>query len=147
MSRYPSAYGHTPSYKSVGSLPSYPSALGSRNLDLEMTSGLSGRSTLGSGLDREISSLTSSLKTDPLMKTSSALASSGHSGSSSAYKSEQYSSVDGRPAKHESSYDSTYRSRAVGDSGIPHSSYSHSLGSYSSDRPYKNTSSHFSYNI
>ena len=39
MSKYPSAYGHTPSYRSVGSMPSasstiYPSALGSRDSDL-----------------------------------------------------------------------------------------------------------------
>lgn len=43
MSRYPSAYGHTPSYKSVGGLSSYPSALSSstsssltRDMDREM---------------------------------------------------------------------------------------------------------------
>ena len=34
MSRYPSAYGHTPSYRSVGSMPVYPSALGARDSDL-----------------------------------------------------------------------------------------------------------------
>ena len=44
MSRYPSAYGHTPTYKSVGGLSSYPSALSSssttsssvREMDREM---------------------------------------------------------------------------------------------------------------
>ena len=34
MSRYPSAYGHTPSYRSVGGMPAYPSALGARDSDL-----------------------------------------------------------------------------------------------------------------
>ena len=42
MSRYPSAYGYTPSYKTVGGSSSYPSALDtgssglSRDLDREM---------------------------------------------------------------------------------------------------------------
>ena len=34
MSRYPSAYGHTPSYRSLGGMPAYPSALGARDSDL-----------------------------------------------------------------------------------------------------------------
>ena len=37
MSRYPSAHGHTPSYRSVGSMPVYPSALGPRDLEFEVS--------------------------------------------------------------------------------------------------------------
>merc|ERR1711935_875466 len=170
MSRYPSAFGHTPSYRSLGATPVFPSALGSRDLNLETPTVRSGRlgravssigsdidrdlssmtsnlrtvrssSVLGSQFDRDISSLTSSLRTDPLLQYSSPLSTSTHSSSNSAYKSEQYSSasrsVDGRPPKHESSYDSTHKSRTVGDSGIPHSSYAHQSRTYSSDRPYR----------
>ena len=51
MSRYPSAHGHTPSYKSLGSGAgsSYPSALGSSVLD-------SG-SSLGRDMDREMAAI------------------------------------------------------------------------------------------
>ena len=42
MSRYPSAYGHTPSYKSSSLSSGYPSALGSSVLDS------------GSGLSRDM---------------------------------------------------------------------------------------------
>ena len=42
MSRYPSAYGHTPSYKSASLGSSYPSALGSSVMDS------------GSGLSRDM---------------------------------------------------------------------------------------------
>merc|ERR1711935_718451 len=172
MSRYPSAFGHTPSYRSLGATPVFPSALGSRDLNLEtptvrsgrlgravssigsdidrelssMTSNLrTGRSSsvLGSQFDKEISSLTSSLRTDPLLQYSSPLSTSTHSSSNSTYKSEQCSSasrsVGGRPPKHDSSFDSTYKSRTVGDSGIPHSGYAHQSRTYSSNKPYGNT--------
>jgi hypothetical protein len=36
MSRYPSAHGHTPSYRSLGSMPVYPSALGPRDYEFEV---------------------------------------------------------------------------------------------------------------
>ena len=52
MSRYPSAYGHTPSYKSVGGLTgsSYPSALGS-------SLGSSTSSSLTRDMDREMGAM------------------------------------------------------------------------------------------
>ena len=63
MSRYPSAYGHTPSYRSLGAMPVYPSALGARDLDIELPSLRSGRmgralSSFGDEIDRELSSMT-----------------------------------------------------------------------------------------
>jgi len=158
MSRYPSAYGHTPSYRSVGGLPSstpsYPSALNrdlpsalSRDLDKEFAS-------VGSALDRHGlgglgSSLSTSLSHDPLSGVSRT------SGSSSAVKSTSYSSstssstADGRGGipKRETHYDSTYKSVNTGDSGIPHTSYAHNSSSFSTDNPYKNNVSSFSYNI
>merc|ERR1712180_48521 len=148
MSRYPSAHGHTPSYRSVGSMPSstYPSALGSR-------SGLSAGSGLSSDIDREFSSLKSSIKadtllSDPLLKYDPLT----KSGSSSSYQASSYSSKEVRSSDggvpHRSSHsDSTYKSVRTGDSGIPHTSYSHSSSSYDTDRPYGNRVSSFSYNI
>lgn len=49
MSRYPSAYGHTPSYKSASLGSSYPSALGS--------SGLESGSGLSRDMDREMAAI------------------------------------------------------------------------------------------
>ena len=53
MSRYPSAYGHTPSYKSVGGLggSSYPSALGSS------LGSSTGSSSLTRDMDREMGAM------------------------------------------------------------------------------------------
>merc|ERR1712211_76071 len=52
MSRYPSAYGHTPTYRSVASTV-YPSALGRDPLDVPASlSGLGARSTLDREFDR-----------------------------------------------------------------------------------------------
>merc|ERR1712083_524210 len=155
MSRYPSAYGHTPSYRSVGGMPgsgsSYPSALSrdaglSRDIDKEFSS-------LGASLDKHGlgglgSSLSTSLRQDPL----SGLGSSG-SNQSSSYKSSTYSSTttsssaDGGIPHRESHQDSTYKSTRTGDSGIPHTSYAHNSSSFSTDKPYKNNVSSFSYNI
>merc|ERR1712004_299031 len=151
-SSYPSAHGHTPSYRSAASTV-YPSALGSDTGSF--SSGLSSRSTL-SDLDQDInrhlnSSLSTSMRS-PLNTTT-------HSGSSSSYKTEKYSSSSvsstngGLPHRQadfyfrESHHDSTYRSTRVGDSGIPHTSYAHTTSSFDSDRPYKNAVSNFSYNI
>merc|ERR1712211_167660 len=145
-SSYPSANGHTPSYRSAASTV-YPSALGSDTGSF--SSGLSSRSAL-SDLDRDItrhvnSSLSTSMRS-PLNTTT-------HSGSSSSsYKTEKYSSssvssTNGGLPHRESHHDSTYRSTRVGDSGIPHTSYAHTTSSFDSDRPYKNAVSNFSYNI
>merc|ERR1711937_153391 len=155
MSRYPSAHGHTPSYRSLSGMsstsPTYPSALGARDSDFGTglgRSGLSGLSGLSSDIDREFSSLTSSLKSDPLLKYGS-----GPSGSSTSYQASSYSSkqtsssTDGGVPHVKTSHDSTYKSTRTGDSGIPHSSYSHSSSSFDSDRPYGNRHSNFSYNI
>jgi hypothetical protein len=47
----------------------------------------------------------------------------------------------------EYSTDNTYKSVSTGASGIPHTSYSHTGSSYSTENPYKNRVSSFSYNI
>merc|ERR1711994_261133 len=76
-SSYPSAHGHTPSYRSAASTV-YPSALGSDTGSF--TSGLSSRSTL-SDLDRDLARHVNSSMRSPLNTTST------HSGSSaSSYK-------------------------------------------------------------
>merc|ERR1711872_864967 len=84
-SSYPSAHGHTPSYRSAASTV-YPSALGSDTGSF--SSGLSSRSTL-SDLDRDMARhVNSSLSTS----TRSPLNTTTNSGSSSSYKTEKYSS-------------------------------------------------------
>merc|ERR1712038_1414311 len=131
-SSYPSAHGHTPSYRSAASTV-YPSALGSDTGSF--SSGLSSRSTL-SDLDRDLARHVNSSMRSPLNTTT-------HLGSSSSYKTEKYSSssvssANGGLPHRESYHDSTYRSTRVGDSGIPHTSYAHTTLSFDSDRPYKN---------
>merc|ERR1712004_780435 len=140
-SSYPSAHGHTPSYRSAASTV-YPSALGSDTGSF--SSGLSSRSAL-SDLDRDLARHVNSSMRSPINTTT-------HSGSSSSYKTEKYSSssvssTNGGLPHRESHHDSTYRSTRVGDSGIPHTSYAHTSSSFDSDRPYKNAVSNFSYNI
>jgi len=151
-SRYPSAYGHTPSYRSVNSLPgaSYESS--------HMTTSPS--STFSSGLGRDIArdvkfDIDREMRAfDAPLTTSSGLGGATGSSSSSkkvsSYSSSSYSSSstgDGKRPVVESSYDSTYRSSNTGASGIPHTSYASTSSSYSSDNPYKNRVSSFSYNI
>merc|ERR1712117_335010 len=145
-SSYPSAHGHTPSYRSAASTV-YPSALGSDTGSF--SSGLSSRSAL-SDLDRDMARhVNSKLSTS----TRSPINTTTNSGSSSSsYKTEKYSSssvssTNGGLPHRESHHDSTYRSTRVGDSGIPHTSYAHTSSSFDSDRPYKNAVSNFSYNI
>ena len=111
----------------------------------------SGFSAYGSGPGYDLS----------LPQTSSSLLSSdlgtsglgGTSSSSSAQKVSSYSSSysstskdGGRPVV-EYSKDSTYRSTVTGPTGVPKSSYAHSSASYSSEDPYKNRVSNYSYNI
>merc|ERR1712004_247993 len=110
-SSYPSAHGHTPSYRSAASTV-YPSALGSDTGSF--SSGLSSRSTL-STLDRDMARHVNSSMRSPLNTTT-------NSGSSSSYKTEKYSSssvssANGGLPHRESHHDSTYRSTRVGDSG------------------------------
>ena len=77
----------------------------------------------------------------------------GRSTAASSKKVESYSSSyssasrDGGRPKTEYSTDSTYKSTATGASGIPHTSYAHSSSGYSSENPYKNKVSSYSYNI
>merc|ERR1712098_51025 len=166
MSRYPSAYGHTPSYKSVGS--GYPSALSSsssvldsgssrmRNMEMDMDREMG---AMRREMDRDFSTGTrTSLATDPLMKYSSSSmlsplggAANKSESSSSSYQSKSYSatssSVDGGLPHYSSSSDSVSRSTRTGPSNIPHTSYSHTSSSFDSDRPYRNNVSSFSYNI
>jgi len=147
-SRYPSAYGHTPSYRSynagstglVGS--GYPSALG--------TSSSSTADRLLKDFDTSLdSSLSSSRAFDKydlgMPSTTGSNSSSSKKVASSSYS---YSSTSdgGRPVV-ESSSDYTMRSTNTGASGIPHTSYATSSSSYSSDNPYKNRHHNFSYNI
>merc|ERR1712055_771721 len=81
-SSYPSAHGHTPSYRSAASTV-YPSALGSDTGSF--SSGLSSRSTL-SDLDRDITRHVNSSMRSPLNTTTNS------GSSSSSYKTEKYSS-------------------------------------------------------
>merc|ERR1711990_1187453 len=138
-SSYPSAHGHTPSYRSAASTV-YPSALGTDAGGF--SSGLSSRSR-ATGLSDMERDMARHLSSSSLSTTRSPLAgSTGSSASSSMYKTEKYSSsvssANGGLPHRESHHDSTYRSTRVGDSGIPHTSYGHSSSSYDSDRPYKN---------
>merc|ERR1712240_593376 len=80
-SSYPSAHGHTPSYRSAASTV-YPSALGSDTGSF--SSVLSSRSTLSS-LDRDLARHVNSSMRPPLNTTT-------NSGSSTSYKTEKYSS-------------------------------------------------------
>merc|ERR1711872_378721 len=81
-SSYPSAHGHTPSSRSAASTV-YPSALGSDTGSF--SSGLSSRSTLSTDLDRDLARHVSTSTRSPHNTTT-------HSGSSSSYKTEKYSS-------------------------------------------------------
>merc|ERR1712198_169946 len=133
----PSPHTHTHARKHR--MSRYPSALGARDSDFGTGLGRSGLSGLSSDIDREFSSPTSSLKSDPLLKYGS-----GPSGSSTSYQASSYSSkqtsssTDGGVPHVKTSHDSTYKSTRTGDSGIPHTSYSHSSSSFDSDRPYGN---------
>merc|ERR1712055_849779 len=116
--------------RSVGSMPAYPSALGTRDSDLSFRTGLSSATGLSSDIDREFSSLKSSMRTDSLL-------------SDPVVKYDPLA----KQASATSYHDSTQRTTRTGDSGIPHTSYSHNSSSFDSDRPYGNRVSNFSYNI
>jgi len=148
-SRYPSAYGHTPSYRSysgstglVGS--GYPSALGAGS------SSTTDRLLKDFDNDKFFdSSLSSSRAFDKYdLGMPSTTGSSSNASKKVASSSYSYSSTSdgGRPVV-ESSSDYTMRSSHTGPSGIPHTSYATSQNSYSSDNPYKNRSHNYSYNI
>jgi hypothetical protein len=137
-SRYPSAFGHTPSYRSYVkgmdsslALPSSSVGLGSRVLDagLDYSQPLSTSYGYGAGL--------------------APYGSGSHSSTQSKVSTSSYSSVsrDGRRPVESYAQDSTYRASATGPSGVPHHSYAHSSSNYSSDQPWKNRSTAYSYNI
>ena len=172
-SRYPSAYGHTPSYRSytsggMSSVPidsAYPSALGGGS-----SSAFGGSSSLSSGLPRSDvfgstafgSAGRSALDSfDMGMMPSSS--SGGLGGGLSSYGGNTNSgsrvdskttvsnysstSTDGGRPKVQYSTDNTFRSTQTGNSGIPHTSYAHNSSSYNSEDPYKNRTSNYSYNL
>jgi len=153
-SRYPSAYGHTPSYRSYGSGSTglagsgYPSALGTTSTSASATADrLMKDFENDKFFDSSLSSSTSRAfdKYDLGMPSTTGGTTSSKKVASSSYS---YSSTSdgGRPVV-ESSSDYTMRSTGTGASGIPHTSYATSSSSYSSDNPYKNRSHNFSYNI
>jgi len=209
-SRYPSAYGHTPSYRSLGrDVPGYPSALydtdptfsrydpyfdrkytgrvndlddamrferfKSRASDIEddMSFGKF-KSRLGNDYDsffsdfsRDFADMKSSMWSDSLFSPSRRMRTSFspdpwtdswtteplHTKKQSmadekvsSYRSSEYRSSEdgGKPHKRAQS-EFSHRNTKTGDSGIPHTTYSHSSSNYDSDRPYANR--HVSYNI
>merc|ERR1711945_12857 len=142
-SRYPSAFGHTPTYRSYASIPD--ASIGDLSRDLTRELGSLSNTAGVSAFNRTPTSL---LSTDLSLPSVG-----GGSSSSSAAKVQSYSSSysstsrdGGRPVT-EYSPDSTYKSTTTGPSGIPHTSYGHSSSNYSSENPYKNRVSSYSYNI
>merc|ERR1711963_468201 len=142
-SRYPSAFGHTPTYRSYASIPD--ASIGDLSRDLTRELGSLSNTAAVSAFNRTPTSL---LSTDLSLPSVG-----GGSTSSSAAKVQSYSSSysstcrdGGRPVT-EYSTDSTYKSTTTGPSGIPHTSYGHSSSNYSSENPYKNRVSSYSYNI
>merc|ERR1739838_1170458 len=139
-SRYPSAFGHTPTYRSYASIPD--ASIGDLSRDLTRDLGSLTNTAGISAFDRTPTSLLTSMP-----------AIGGSSTSSSAQKVSSYSSSyssssrDGGRPKTEYSTDSTYKSTATGASGIPHTSYAHTSSAHSSENPYKNRVSSYSYNI
>lgn len=159
-SRYQSAFGHTPSYRSYvrsgldSSAPTssaFSSGLGSAGLG--SSTGSTGFNAYGSGPGYDLSLPSASFD---LGLSTSGLGSAGGSGSSSkavqkvsnySYSSSSNSAVDGGRPVVEYSKESNYKASATGPSGIPRSSVAHSSSSYSSEDPYKNRVSNYSYNI
>merc|ERR1712156_1118874 len=142
-SRYPSAFGHTPTYRSYASIPD--ASIGDLSRDLTRELGSLSNTAGVSAFNRTPTSL---LSTDLSLPSVG-----GGSTSSSAAKMQSYSSsysstsrAGGRPVT-EYSTDSTYKSTTTGPSGIPHTSYGHTSSGYSSENPYKNRVSSYSYNI
>jgi hypothetical protein len=154
-SRYPSAYGHTPSYRSyakgdMDAGTSYPSALGSSGLGGSSRMGSSGMGSSGLGLGRSSALVDFDLNMPTSMGLGGNTSSSSNAASKNvqqSYSSYSSSALDGGRPKVEYSNDSTYRASNTGNSGVPHTSYAHSSQNYSSEDPYKNRSSNYSYNI
>merc|ERR1719489_696435 len=132
-SRYPSAYGHTPSYRSYNSLGS------STSTGYDLPSSSAYKSDLARDLAREHKTVgfsdTDKFFSDVDKAFDTPLSTGLGSGTSGSTASKQVSTY------------SSYKSSNTGASGIPHSSYAHTSSSYSSDNPYKNRVSSYSYNI
>ena len=149
-SRYPSAYGHTPSYRSYNSIG------GSSSYDTPLTSSAGYKSDLARDLARDHGVKFEDKFFDVDRAFDTPLATSGTSGtsgssskkvSSYSYSSSSSSAANGGRPVVEYSTDSTFKSTNTGASGIPHTSYAHSSSNYSSDNPYKNRVNSYSYNI
>merc|ERR1712088_1226616 len=127
-SRYPSAYGHTPSYKSYSTVGSD----GRISDSITLTSGIDlGPSGSYSGVSAFNRNPGSTLLATSDFSMPSTLGTSGGATSSASKK--------------VSSYSSSYSSSST--SGVPHTSYSHTTSGFSSENPYKNRTSTYSYNI
>merc|ERR1719411_1803041 len=107
MSRYPSAYGHTPSYKSVGGQggSSYPSALGSSL----------GSSSLTRDMDREMGAMRREMDRDlgGVLSTGASLSHSPLGSVSRTGGTERSSSYQSQSQSYSSSSSST-------GGGVPH---------------------------
>merc|ERR1711981_804735 len=144
-SRFPSAYGHTPSYRSYASIPDASSA-SDFTRDLTRDLGL-GASTAGvSAFNRNPTSLLADSDLHMPLRTTGGTSQSSQKVTS---YSSSYSSTSGTGTKPVTEYsaDSMYKATTTGASGIPHTSYAHNTTGYSSENPYKNRSSSYSYNI
>merc|ERR1711982_154635 len=132
----------TPTYRSYSSIPDASISGISRDLTRDLGISNAGVSAFGRNA-------TSLLDSDFSLSSPSVRGNSSASKKVSSYSSSSYSSTSkdgGRPVT-EYSTDSTYKSTATGASGIPHTSYSHTSSGFSSENPYKNRVSSFSYNI
>merc|ERR1711974_316597 len=122
-SRFPSAYGHTPSYRSYASIPD--SSVGEFTRDLTRDLGIGSGSTAGvSAFNRNPTSLLADTDLHLPLRSTGAGTTSQSSQKVSSYSS-SYSSTSGtgsRPVTEYSS-DSMYKATATGPSGIPHTSY------------------------
>eukprot|EP00093_Oithona_nana_P002758 02758.XXX_18716_18141_1 [CDS] Oithona nana genome sequencing. len=146
-SRYPSAFGHTPTYRSYSSIPD--ASISGISRDLTRDLGISNAGEIRIVYIKCKQSFTTFFPDYfhfhcSVRGSSSNAASKKVSSYSSSYSS---TSKDGGRPVTEYSTDSTYKSTATGSSGIPHTSYSHTSSGFSSENPYKNRVSSFSYNI
>lgn len=150
-SRYPSAYGHTPSYRSYNRMDSVGSGLGGSGYPSAMgaTSSLTSADKIMADMksDKFFSDTGLSSTFGSSLTPTGSGSSSSKKVSSSAYSSSYSSASDGGRPKVEYSSDATHRSQATGSSGIPHTSYSHTSAGYSSENPYKNRVNSYSYNV
>jgi len=175
MSRYPSAYGHTPSYRSYTSvntsrIPTYPSTPSvGRRVHFDVDSPRERASTvfrddfsedytsfsrksrkpdvLSSNFDQEFLKLKNDLLDDHMFSRHGFNASDFGKSSNNSYKSEISSSLNGGIPHRESYTETIRRSEHRGTDRIPHTSYSYSSSHFDSERPHFNRVSSYSYNL